>query len=85
MIDYEVISKNVTSVGWDILKLLSKFESLKISEIRTRLKLEQVKTQIELARLEGAVLITQTRSEEDKRAINYQLTDHGLDILKSHK
>ncbi|MDP2947579.1 MAG: MarR family winged helix-turn-helix transcriptional regulator [Nanoarchaeota archaeon] len=84
-ISIETIAKNVSSPGWEILLLLSENEYLPHMEIKNITKLNQMKAQVEIARLEGAVLIKSVRSEEDRRSINYSITDYGLEVLKRKK
>lgn len=77
----EDISKNLNSISWDILKMLSKTEFLSYSEIRNKLGISQEKTSKEIARLEGALLIGSKRDEIDQRVLKFYLTENGLKIL----
>lgn len=83
-ISLEDIAKNLNSISWDILKMLSKTEAMSYSHIKNKIGVSQEKTSKEIARLEGALLIDSKRDEIDGRILNFSITEYGLNIL-NHK
>jgi DNA-binding MarR family transcriptional regulator len=81
-IPLEEIAKNLKSLSWDILSLLSRNESMSCSDIKAKLKLTQPKSTAEISRLEGALLIESSREDDDKRFLKYKLTEYGISVLK---
>lgn len=76
------IAKALNSISWDILKMLTKNESLTYSQVKTKLGVGQTKATNELNRLRGALLIQANRDELDARILHFSITDNGMKILK---
>lgn len=75
------IAKNLNSISWDILDILSKKENIKYNELKKILKISQEKAYKEIARLEGALLIFSKQDDRDKRILRFNITENGLKIL----
>lgn len=79
-ISLEEISSNISSIGWDILKLLNEKE-LNFIKIKNELCLSQEKTYKELARLEGGLLILSQRDPKDQRTVIFSLSKYGKELF----
>jgi DNA-binding MarR family transcriptional regulator len=82
VIKLEDVAKGLNSISWDVLKMLTKNESLTYSQIKTKLGVGQNKATNELNRLRGAILIQDKRDEMDARILHFSITDYGMKILK---
>ncbi len=81
-VSLEEIAKNLNSISWDILSLLSKKENLSLDDIKSKLNLSSMKIYKEISRLEGGVLINSKKDSQDWRRLNFNITEYGIKILK---
>ncbi|MBT0653431.1 MarR family winged helix-turn-helix transcriptional regulator [Geomobilimonas luticola] len=63
------------------LKILAKTSPLRVSELAHQMYLRPATVVGILDRLEGKGLVTRTRSKEDRRAIDLNLTEKGKDVV----
>lgn len=75
---YDLIISRVSPVGWDIVSLLSKVESMSRSDLVAKLSLKPVQGQIELSKLLSAGMIDESSDPNDNRRLFYNLSAFGL-------
>lgn len=78
----EEIKSRLNPVSWNMLEILSEKQSLSLVNLMNLSKLNQAKFYSELSRLDGAVLIDQSRDEVDGRQKKVSINANGLAILK---
>ncbi len=64
------------------IKVLAEAAPIKVSELARRMYLHPATVVGILDRLEGRGLVTRTRSQEDRRVVEIDLTEVGKDIVK---
>jgi MarR family transcriptional regulator, organic hydroperoxide resistance regulator len=63
------------------IKVIAEGAPIKVSEIARRMYLHPATVVGILDRLEGRELVTRTRSREDRRVVEIEMTDQGRDLL----
>jgi DNA-binding MarR family transcriptional regulator len=63
------------------IKILAEAAPIKVSQLARRMYLHPATVVGILDRLEGRGLVTRTRSREDRRVVEIELTNHGKDIV----
>ncbi len=63
------------------IKVLAEAAPIKVSELARRMYLHPATVVGILDRLEGKDLVTRTRSQEDRRVVEIELTDQGKDVI----
>lgn len=79
------VANQLNVISWDILILLSQSKNVSYTELRKALSVSQDKCSREIARLEGALLIKSESDPHDNRALLFNLSENGLNILKYKK